>query len=124
MIVSGPFFFFFFFFFLYRHRQNMMSVVTHGPLVSYFFQKTGFDISCKLSSKEIICMKYHTFFLGKIRKMISACPLMKILPRVLSFQAVLLCKTKCKLKILLQKETWKHKRILMRIKGKGIFKHM
>ena len=28
----------------------------------YLFQKTGFDISCKLSSKETVCMKCQTLF--------------------------------------------------------------
>ena len=33
-----------------------------------FSQKTGFDISCKLSPMETICMTYQNQFLGKIRK--------------------------------------------------------
>ena len=45
------FFFFFFFFFFF--------------LFSYFSQKTGFDISCKLSPWETICMKYQSMFLDK-----------------------------------------------------------
>ena len=28
----------------------------------YFFQETGFDISCKLSPEETICMKYQNLF--------------------------------------------------------------
>ena len=32
---------------------------------SYFSQKTGFDISCKLSPKETICMKCQILFSGK-----------------------------------------------------------
>ena len=35
---------------------------------SYFSQKTGFDISCKLSPMETICMKCQNCFLEKIRK--------------------------------------------------------
>ena len=46
---------------------------------SYFFQKTGFDISM-----ETICMKYQNLFAEKIKKTISVCPLLKILPRLLS----------------------------------------
>ena len=33
---------------------------------SYFFQKMGFDISCKLSPLETICMKCQILFSGKI----------------------------------------------------------
>ena len=51
---------------------------------SYFSQKTGFDISCKLSPEETICMKYQILFSGKNKKNISKCRLLKILPRVLS----------------------------------------
>ena len=38
---------------------------------SYFSQKTGFDISCKLSPKETICMKCLILFSGKNMKNIS-----------------------------------------------------
>ena len=51
---------------------------------SYFSQKTGFDISCKLSPVETICMKCQNLFSGKNKKNISICFLLKILPRVLS----------------------------------------
>ena len=33
-----------------------------------FSQKTGFDISCKLSPKETICMKCQILFFGKNKK--------------------------------------------------------
>ena len=36
--------------------------------LSYFFQKIGFDISCKLSPKETICMKCQSLFSGKNKK--------------------------------------------------------
>ena len=36
--------------------------------VSYFSHKTGFDISCKLSPLETICMKCQILFSGKIKK--------------------------------------------------------
>ena len=32
---------------------------------SYFYQKTGFDISCKLSPLETICMKCQILFAWK-----------------------------------------------------------
>ena len=35
---------------------------------SYFSQKTGFDISCKLSPKKTICMKCQILFSGKNKK--------------------------------------------------------
>ena len=34
----------------------------------FFFQIIGFDISCRLSPKEIVCMKCLSLFSGKIRK--------------------------------------------------------
>ena len=37
----------------------------------YFSQKTGFDISCKLSPVETICMKYQILFSGKYKKNIN-----------------------------------------------------
>ena len=37
---------------------------------SYFSQKTGFDISCKLSTMEIVCMKSHIQFSRKNKKKI------------------------------------------------------
>ena len=48
---------------------------------SYFSLKTRFDISCKLSPLETICMKCQIFFSGKNKKNILTC-LFKILPRV------------------------------------------
>ena len=43
---------------------------------SYFSKKTGFDISCKLSLLETICMKCLTLFSGKIRKLSPICRLL------------------------------------------------
>ena len=51
---------------------------------SYFSQKTGFEISCKLSPVETICMKCQTLFSGKSKKNISKFCLLEILLRVLS----------------------------------------
>ena len=45
---------------------------------SYFSQKTGLDISCKLSPLETICMKCHILFSGKYKKNISKCRLLKM----------------------------------------------
>ena len=50
----------------------------------YFPQKTGFDMSCKLSPLETICMKCLILFPGKNKKSISKCRLLKNLPGVLS----------------------------------------
>ena len=81
-------------------------IVAHGPLVSYFFsenrlciyshvkfstedilnyfpQKTGFDISCKLSPNETICMECQILFSVKNNKVISKCRLLKMLPSML-----------------------------------------
>ena len=38
---------------------------------SYFSQKIGFDISCKLSPEETICMKHQSLFSGKNKKISS-----------------------------------------------------
>ena len=38
---------------------------------SYFSQKTGFNISCKMSPLETICMKCNILFPGKIKKNIG-----------------------------------------------------
>ena len=38
----------------------------------------GFDISCKLTSKEMIYMKCQVLFLGKNKKSISKCGLLSI----------------------------------------------
>ena len=48
-----------------------------------FFQKIGFVISCKLSSKETICMKCQSLFYGTNKKNISKFCLQKFLPSVL-----------------------------------------
>ena len=40
----------------------------HFETFSLFSQKTGFDISCKLSPKETICMKCQILFSGKNKK--------------------------------------------------------
>ena len=44
--------------------------VWHRFYCTFFFvsKKIGFDISCKLSLDETICMKCQSCFLGKIRK--------------------------------------------------------
>ena len=39
---------------------------------SYFTQKTGFGISCKLSPLETICMKCQILFPGKNKKNVAA----------------------------------------------------
>ena len=47
-----------------------------------FYQKTGFDTSCKLSP-----LKRQNLFSGKNKKNISTCRLLKILPRVPSIKS-------------------------------------
>ena len=44
---------------------------------SYFSQKIKYDISCKLSPKETICMKCQILFSGKNKKNISKCCMLK-----------------------------------------------
>ena len=48
---------------------------------SYFPQKKGFDISCKLIPKETICMKCQSWFSGKGGKISTICRLQNS-PRV------------------------------------------
>ena len=48
--------------------------------MSYFFQKIGFDISCKLTLNETICKKCQSLFSGKKKKNIPKCCLLKFLP--------------------------------------------
>ena len=40
----------------------------HTEIEFLFFQKTGFDIVCKLSPMAIICMKCMILFSGKYKK--------------------------------------------------------
>ena len=40
----------------------------HFEILSNFLQKKGFDISCKLSPMETICMKCQSLFSGKSKK--------------------------------------------------------
>ena len=37
-------------------------------MIFFFPQKIGFDISCKLSPKETICMKYQSLFSEENKK--------------------------------------------------------
>ena len=46
----------------------------------FIFLKIGFDISCKLSSQETICMKYQIQFSMRNKKHILKCHLLKLLP--------------------------------------------
>ena len=50
----------------------------------FYSDKKRFDISCKLSPMETICIKYQIWLLGKNKTNISKCYLLKTLPRVLS----------------------------------------
>ena len=80
-----------------NHWANF--AITNWWYFSYFFQKTGFDILCKLSPLETICMKCQNLFSGKMKKNISICHLLKILPRVLSVNEIFWNKQKWKLQI-------------------------
>ena len=53
---------------------------------SYISQKIGFDISCKLSPKETICMNCQILFSGKYKKNISKYLLLNFLPSMLSLE--------------------------------------
>ena len=47
------------------------NILTLKSFFYFFLQKTEFDISCKVSPMEAICMKCQFCFLGKIRKTIK-----------------------------------------------------
>ena len=51
--------------------QTLFSGKNKKKYFSYFPQETGFDISCKLSPLETICMKCQTLFSGKNKKNIN-----------------------------------------------------
>ena len=53
-----------------------------------FSQKTGFDISCKLSPLETICMKCQIVFSGKIRKNITNLSSAELAQRVVKVKIV------------------------------------
>ena len=53
--------------------RAMIQQTTNWWYFSYFSQKTEFDISCKLSPLETICMKCQILFSGKNKKNISKC---------------------------------------------------
>ena len=78
-------------------------------MFSYFSQKTGSDISCKLSPLETICMKCQNQFSGKNKKNISICHLLKILYRVLSINQKVNLPILTREKIYPQKTLYSHK---------------
>ena len=49
--------------------MDQISLLAHSAddklIVFLFFQKTGFDISCKVSPLETICMKCQNLFSGE-----------------------------------------------------------
>ena len=56
-----------------------LDLTFHANCLHFSPQKTGFDISCKLSPMETICMKCQIQFSGKNKKNISKCHLLKFL---------------------------------------------
>ena len=58
----------------------------HDIYVSYFSQKTSFDISCKLFTQETISMKCQNLHSKKNKKNISNSRLLKTLPSMLSLK--------------------------------------
>ena len=69
---------------LSRRQIGLIQQTTNWWCFSDFCKKTGFDISCKLSPLETICMKCQILFPEKNKKNISQCLILKILLRVLS----------------------------------------
>ena len=68
------FFFFFFFFFFHKRTLTFTTPWTNAAddkliiWFSYFFQKTSFNTTCKLSLMETICMSCQACFLIQIIK--------------------------------------------------------
>ena len=58
--------------------QNKISSRRHIEIVFLFSQKTGFDVSCKLSPVETICMKCQILFYlkNKKKKILQVCHLL------------------------------------------------
>ena len=54
--------------------------------VSYFSEKTGFDISCKLSPIETFCMKCPILFSGKNKKTINILSYAELAQRVVKIK--------------------------------------
>ena len=50
---------------------NILNRRQIDDILLIFPSETGFDISCKLSPTETICMKYQNLLLGKNKKTIS-----------------------------------------------------
>ena len=61
-----------------------MTCQIHFLDIFLFFQKMGFDMSCKLSTKETICMTYQIHCLRKNKKSILKYYLLEFLPCMLS----------------------------------------
>ena len=71
-------------FFSLYHSLGIFSRQQIGDIFSHFSQRTGFNITCKLSQMETICMKCWVLFSGKNKNNISGCRLLKVLPRMQS----------------------------------------
>ena len=76
--------------------QGLFGCLTFATLLAnsaddnfIFAQKTGFDIACKLSPLETICMKCQILFSWKNKKNMSIFCLLKLLPRMLSIKRTL-----------------------------------
>ena len=67
-------------------------------VIFFITKKTGFDIH----AMETICMKCKSCFLGRMRKNISKCRLLKILARVLG---VMVCTNKSRMGLCMAKPT-------------------
>ena len=71
------------------------------PHFSYFFQKTGFDISCKLSHMETICMKCQSLFSWKNKKNITILSSAELAQRVVKVNGLVI-KTQLQIRLYFQ----------------------
>ena len=67
-------------------RQHF-EIYIHVYIFFYFSQKTGFDISCKLSPMETICMKCLILFSGKNQKNITKLSSVEFAQRVVKVKS-------------------------------------
>ena len=80
-----------------KKKKKKMKIVFYFLFIT---KKRGFDIH----AMEIVCMKFKSCFLGRMRKNISKCRLLKIIPRVLG---VMVCTNKSRIGLCIAKPTIK-----------------
>ena len=60
-------------------------------IFSYFSLKIGFDISCKLSPRETICLKDQSLFSGENKKNVITVPSAELAQRMVKSKQLRIC---------------------------------